>query len=82
MTIFLVEFQGGLRRALHTELVLKPLILFSVGRTYPWSEIKASHTPLSTDVSVCVCVCVCVCIFSHTVGNPHVGDESSKSICF
>ena len=57
MTIFLVEFQGGLRRALHTELVLKPLILFSVGRTYPWSEIKASHTPLSTNVCVCVCVC-------------------------
>lgn len=61
MTVFLVEFQGGLRRALHTELVLKPLILFSVGRTYPWSEIKASHTPLSTGVSVCVCVCVHSC---------------------
>ena len=52
MTVFLVEFQGGLRRALHTELVLKPLILFSVGRTYPWGEIKASHIPLSTDVCV------------------------------
>ena len=66
MTIFLVEFQGGLRRALHTELVLKPLILFSVGRTYPWSEIKASHTPLSTNVCVCVCVCVCT-----AVGDPY-----------
>ena len=61
MTVFLVEFQGGLRRALHTELVLKPLILFSVGRTYPWGEIKASHIPLSTDVCVCVCVCVHSC---------------------
>ena len=64
MTVFLVEFQGGLRRALHTELVLKPLILFSVGRTYPWDEIKASHTPLSTDVCLCVCV-------STAVGNPY-----------
>lgn len=61
MTLFLVEFQGGLRRALHTELVLKPLILFSVGRTYPWDEIKASHTPLSTHVCLCVCVCVHSC---------------------
>ena len=69
MTVFLVEFQGGLRRALHTELVLKPLILFSVGRTYPWGEIKASHIPLSTDVCVCVCVCVCPQLLAIHIHN-------------
>ena len=31
---------------------------------------------------MCVCLCMYVCIFSNTAGNPHVGDESSKSICF
>ena len=69
MTVFLVEFQGCLRRALHIELVLKPLILYSVGRTCPWDGIKASHTPLSAGVCVCLCVHVCVSI---AVGDPHL----------
>lgn len=50
-SVFLVEFQGGRGRALYTELVLKPLTLFWIGRTCPWVRGNASDIPIST----CVC---------------------------
>lgn len=56
-SVFLIEFQGGCRRALHTGLVLKPLTLFWIGRTCPWDRGNASDTPISK----CVCACVHCC---------------------
>lgn len=53
-SVFLAEFQGGLGRALHTELVLKPLTLSELVQLVSSIDTMRAEYP---SLQVCVCVC-------------------------